>query len=123
MDPARLAVSLLIGVTGAQILLEDALRAVDGALARIEGAFVMVALAVMTLLVFDEYLARELRTSVGDLFGLFTMEGQSNTAVLLMVLVGFVGASLATRSRQHLTIDAAERVMGPWLARAVHGAT
>jgi C4-dicarboxylate transporter DctM subunit len=123
MDAARLGVTLLIGLTGAQILLEDTLGWLDRALARVEGAFVTVALALMTLLVFNEYLARELRAEVGDLFGLFALEGQSNVAVLLMVLVGFVGASLATREHQHLTVDALERLSPPAGARLLRRLT
>jgi C4-dicarboxylate transporter DctM subunit len=116
-------VTLIIGLTGAQILLEDVLGWLDRALAKVEGAFVTVALLVMTLLVFNEYLARELRAELGDLGGLFALEGQSNVAVLLMVLVGFVGASLATRERQHLTVDALERLSPPAGARLLRRLT
>ena len=118
-----MAVSAVIGLTGARILLEDLFRAVDRTIAKIERVFVGLMLLAMTLLVFNEYLARELREEVGDLFGLFTLEGQSNAAVLLMVLTGFVGASLATRERQHLTVDAVERAVSPRVAAWVRRLT
>ena len=51
--------------------------------------------------------------------GLWTLEGQANVAMLLMVVVGFVGASIATREGKHLTLDAADRVLSPGSARFV----
>ena len=39
--------------------------------------------------------------------------GQVPLALLSMVAVGFLGASLATRERRHLTIDAIDRVLSP----------
>ena len=51
--------------------------------------------------------------------GIWSLEGQANIAMLLMVVVGFVGASIATREGKHLTIDAADRVLSPGSARFV----
>lgn len=115
-------VALLVG-TGAWIVAEDIVRIGDKLLALVERLFVLLALLGMTFLVFDEYVAREFRQQLGDLGGLLSLEGQSNIAVLLMVLVGFTGASLATRQRAHLAVDLVDRVLTPTAARAVRGIT
>ncbi|MEM6925413.1 MAG: TRAP transporter large permease subunit, partial [Myxococcota bacterium] len=48
-----------------------------------------------------------------DFFGLWAIDGQLNFALLLMVVVGFLGASLATQEGKHIAVDAAERVLSP----------
>ncbi|MEZ4234845.1 MAG: TRAP transporter small permease subunit [Myxococcota bacterium] len=109
---------LLLVSTGAVIVLEDIGRLADRALALFERIFVAVALLAMTLLVFDEYLQRELWFALaGDVDvgwrsvvrAVLSIDGKANLAVLLMVMVGFAGASLATRERQHLAVDGMER--------------
>ena len=45
--------------------------------------------------------------------------GQVNVALLLMVIMGFLGASLATREGRHLAVDAIDRVLSPGPARFV----
>jgi C4-dicarboxylate transporter DctM subunit len=98
--------------------------AVDGVISRVERAVVGVGFLLMTLLVFNEYLQREFRDQLGtDLFGLWSIEGQMNVALLLLIGVGFLGASLATQQRKHISVDALERALSPdaagWLRRFV----
>lgn len=128
-----LAFFLLLVGTGALIVLEDLARVGDRALAFFERVFVGLALLAMTLLVFDEYLQRELWFLLGAeeadtgfqavVRALLSIDGKANLAVLLMVLVGFAGASLATRERQHLSIDVMERLLTPPAARSVRRIT
>ena len=40
-------------------------------------------------------------------------------AVVLMVWVGFLGASLATRQKKHLAVDATDRILSPKVAQMV----
>ena len=53
----------------------------------------------MTFLAFNEYTKREYSSFSMD------VEGGMNLALLLMVVVGFLGASLATRDGGHIAID------------------
>jgi C4-dicarboxylate transporter, DctM subunit len=46
-------------------------------------------------------------------------EGQINFALMLMVALGFLGASIATQDRNHLAVDAIDRVLSPAPARLV----
>ena len=85
----------------------------DRWLGAVERAFVGVSMLVMTLLAFNEYLQREFRPRFGDLGGIWALDGQMNMALLLMVVVGFIGASLATRDGKHMAVDAADRVLAP----------
>jgi C4-dicarboxylate transporter, DctM subunit len=127
-----LFVVVLVG-TGALIVLEDIARLGDRALALFERVFVGLALLTMTLLVFDEYLQRELWFALGAeetdtgwqavVRALLSIDGKANLAVLLMVLVGFTGASLATRERQHLTVDVMERLLSAPSAQTVRRIT
>ncbi len=109
----------VVVLTGLRIVVSDALRALDGVVAWVERGFVFVAMLAMTALAFNEYLARELRPRFGDMGGLWALEGQMNVALLLMVVVGFLGASLATRQRKHIAVDALDRVLSPAPARTV----
>ncbi len=109
----------LIGITGVVILVEGIARILDRMMGWMERAFVSIALLAMSFLAFNEYLARELRTSLGDAGGLWALEGQMNIALLLMVVVGFLGASLATQERSHIAIDAIDRVLSPGPSRTV----
>ncbi|MFK7931310.1 MAG: TRAP transporter large permease subunit [Myxococcota bacterium] len=46
-------------------------------------------------------------------------EGQVNLALMLMVALGFLGASIATQDGNHLSVDAADRVLSPGPAKFV----
>lgn len=115
---------LVLVLTGLQIVITDSARTLDRWIAAVERAAVSVGLALMTLLAFNEYLQRELSVALDTkLFGLWEIEGQMNLALLLLVVVGFLGASLATRDGKHIAVDAAERVLSPGPARFVRRLT
>ena len=113
----------ILGVTGLLVIAETAGRWVDRIVGAAERSIAFAALLIMTFLAFNEYLARELRPSFGDLGGLWALEGQMNMALLLMVVVGFVGGSLATQERKHIAVDAIGRVLAPGAARWVRRLT
>lgn len=111
-----LVYGLVLAFTGALVIAEWIGRWADRLVGGAERAFVSVAFLAMTFLAFNEYLQRELRPSYGDLGGLWALEGQMNMALLLMVVVGFLGASLATQERKHIAVDAIDRVLAPGAA-------
>ena len=112
--------ALVIGITGLRIVVADVGRLLDKAVGALERAAVFFGLLGMTLLAFNEYLQRELRPALGtDLGGLWALDGQMNVALLLLVVVGFMGGSLATREDKHIAVDAMERVLSPGPARFV----
>lgn len=104
---------LLICGTGLWIVMESALSGLDRLLAWLEKAFISVALVMMVGLSFLDYLRREVPG--------FTLEvnGGAGMSVVLMVWVGFLGASLATRQRKHLAVDATDRILSPRAAALV----
>lgn len=111
---------LVLLVTGGSIVIGDVARFTDRIIARVERAIVLVAFLAMTFLAFNEYLQRELQPALEtDLGGLWALQGQMNMALLLMVVVGFLGASLATHERRHIAVDAVDRVLSPASARFV----
>lgn len=112
LQSALLAV--VLGVTGALVIAEAVGRRVNAGLVLVERTLLVLAMLAMTFLAFNEYLVRELKPTLGtDLGGLWAIDGQMNLALLLMVVVGFFGASLATHERKHIAIDAADRVLSP----------
>ena len=117
---ANVIANVIIVLTGVVIVIGDAWRKLDRWVAYIERAGVAIALFLMTLLAFNEYLQRELKPLLGtSLGGLWDLEGQMNLALLLMVVVGFFGASLATRDGKHIAVDAIDRALSPAPARFV----
>ena len=102
---------LILGITALRVLVELAYEELDRLLSGLEKAFIVVALLAMTGLTFLDYLRREV--SGFDL----EIRGGANMSVLLMVWVGFLGASLATRQRKHLSVDATDRILSPGAAR------
>jgi len=104
---------LLLIFTGAWVLLEATLSELDRLLAWLEKAFISVALLMMVGLSFADYLRREVPG-----FN-FEVSGGAGMSVVLMVWVGFFGASLATRQRKHLAVDATDRILSPRAARLV----
>ncbi len=102
---------LILGITALRVLVEIAYEELDRLLSGLEKSFIVVALLAMTGLTFLDYLRREV--SGFDL----EIRGGANMSVLLMVWVGFLGASLATRQRKHLSVDATDRILSPGAAR------
>ena len=102
---------LLIAVSGFIALLKGTFSEANRMWANVEKALIGVAMLAMTALSFLDYLRREI--SVFD----FEIQGGPNMAVVLMVWVGFLGASLATRQRKHLAVDATERLLSGRAAR------
>ncbi|MBL8616449.1 MAG: TRAP transporter large permease subunit [Deltaproteobacteria bacterium] len=102
---------LILALTGAWVLLRGIALGVDRLLARIEQALIVVAMLAMTFLSFMNYLSRELPKIAPSI------DGAANMSVALMVWVGFLGASLATREGGHLSVDAADKLLSPRAAR------
>lgn len=109
----HVAFGLILGLTGLRILVGTAASELDRLLAKVERWFIAVAMLVMTALSFLDYLRREIPGFE------FEVDGGPNFAVVLMVWVGFFGASLATRQRKHLSVDLGERLLSPAAARMV----
>lgn len=103
---------LVLSLTGIKVGLDAVFGRLNRAVAVFEKGLVLVAMLVMTFLAFNDYLAREAIV-------LFEVEGQMNMALLLMVVVGFFGASLATYERKHIAVDAMDRVLSAPSARFV----
>ncbi|MEC7948208.1 MAG: TRAP transporter small permease subunit, partial [Myxococcota bacterium] len=103
--------ALIIFLTGILVLVRATLEELDELLAGLEKGVISIALLAMTALSFLDYLRREV-PGVD-----FSIQGGANMAVVLMVWVGFLGASLATRQRKHLAVDASDRILSPRAAR------
>lgn len=101
----------VLSLTGATLIIRGLAVGADRLLARVEQSLVVVALLAMTALSFTAYVGRELPSS-----GIH-LDGGANMAVALMVWVGFLGASLATREGSHLSVDAADKVLSPRAAK------
>lgn len=108
-----LVVWLVLGLTGLGIIVDRLFDLLDRAVAVVERFLLTIALLLMVWLVFNDYLHRELAAAAVDL------QGGPNMALVLMVWVGFLGASLATRNKSHLAVDATDRVLAPGAARFV----
>jgi C4-dicarboxylate transporter DctQ subunit len=80
-------------------------RKLDAGLARVEEAFLALALAVMVLVVFGDFVLRE-TVNRGWVWA-------KELASYLMVWVGFLGASLATHRRRHLVMSLAGKIFPP----------
>lgn len=104
---------LLIILTGVWVLVEATLQELDRLLAWLEKACISVALLMMVGLSFTDYLHREFPSPI------FDIDGGPGMSVVLMVWVGFLGASLATRQRKHLAVDATDRILSLRAARLV----
>lgn len=104
---------LVIGVTAVVVLLKATLEEFDRLLAKVERGFIAVAMLLMTALSFLDYLRRE-----GPGFE-FEVTGGPNLAVVLMVWVGFLGASLASREGRHLSVDASDKLLSKKAAALV----
>ncbi|MDG1481824.1 MAG: TRAP transporter large permease subunit [Myxococcota bacterium] len=102
---------LIIVLTGVRIILDALFSTADRALGVVERAIITVAMLSMVFLSFNDYLHREVPSLSLD------VPGGANMALVLMVWVGFIGASLATRHRKHLAVDATDRILSPGAAR------
>jgi C4-dicarboxylate transporter, DctM subunit len=102
---------LLLVITGIIVIITAICEEVDRLFAKVEKVFIAIALLIMTALSFLDYMRRELS------FFSFEVDGGPNFAVVLMVWVGFLGASLATRQRKHLAVDASDRILSTRAAR------
>ncbi len=109
----HLGFGLILGLTALRVILGTVFSELDRLLAKVERWFIAIAMLVMTALSFLDYLRREIPGFE------FEVDGGPNFAVVLMVWVGFFGASLATRQRKHLSVDLAERLLSPAAARMV----
>ncbi|RME25574.1 MAG: TRAP transporter large permease subunit [Deltaproteobacteria bacterium] len=109
----HLALGIIVSLTGLGILAARLLELLDRLVALVERAFLTVALLAMVWLIFNDYLFREYS------FAAVGLKDGPNMALVLMVWVGFLGASLATRRRGHLAVDATDRVLSPKAARFV----
>ncbi|MBM76642.1 MAG: hypothetical protein CMK59_14645 [Proteobacteria bacterium] len=102
---------LIITIVGIIVIVKAICEELDRLWAKVEKAFITAALLLMTALSFLDYMRREIS------FFEFEIEGGPNLAVVLMVWVGFLGASLATRQKKHLAVDATDRILSPKAAR------
>ena len=102
---------LILVMSGCIALLKGTLSEANRMWANVEKALIGVAMLAMTALSFMDYLRREID------FVNVEIQGGPNMAVVLMVWVGFLGASLAAMERKHLAVDATERLLSGRAAR------
>lgn len=110
---SSLMVALIIVVVGITIVVDRVVERADRVVAWVEKALIAIAMLAMVLLTFNDFMARD--------FPRFSVElaDGPNLSLVLMVWVGFLGASLATRQRKHLAVDASDRLLAPGAARFV----
>ncbi len=82
--------------------MRDFFEQIDNLLATLEKFFLVVAVTVMTLVVFFDFVLRETVAS-GFIWA-------KELAAFLMIWVGFVGASLATKENKHLVVGIPEKL-------------
>jgi len=99
--------TIVLAVSYAIAVIRSVWRVFDKVVFEVEKIFLIVALLVMTLLVFVVALDRWF-----DFINLGWFWA-TKLALFLMIWVGFVGASVATRERRHLAIDVASKVLSP----------
>lgn len=104
---------LILIITGLFVIITALCEEFDRYLSRLEKGLISIFLLVMVGLSFLDYMRRELS------FFHFEIDGGPNMAVVLMVWVGFIGASLAVRQKKHLAVDATDRILSPSAARVV----
>jgi len=102
---------LILTISGLIAVIKGIFTEADRMWANVEKALIGVAMLAMTALSFLDYMRREI--SFFDL----EIQGGPNMAVVLMVWVGFLGASLAARERKHLAVDATDRLLSGKAAR------
>ena len=107
----HLLFGLILAFAGISLVIEFAAKEIDRLLAGLEKAVICVAMLGMVALCFLAYLQRSFPDTT------LSMQGGPNMATLLMVWIGFLGASLATRQNKHLSVDATSRILTPKAAR------
>jgi len=98
---------LILVIGGIYHYVARVLGVLDRILDRVETSVIAVATLAMTGLVFLTFVER---TFAGFEVGI---DGATRIALFLMLVMAFLGASLATRDGRHLTIDAADRALSP----------
>ena len=104
---------IILCFTGCIAILRAVCEEVDRMLSHLEKALISIALLTMVVLSFFDYLRREVS------FFSFEIQGGAGMAVVLMVWVGFLGASLASRQKKHLAVDATDKILSPAAAKLV----
>ncbi len=98
---------IIMAVTFAIVVIRNVYRVADRVIEICEKVFMVAAMLVMTALVFVVALDRWFEfISLGWFWA-------TKLALFLMIWVGFLGASLATKERKHLAIDVASRILSP----------
>ncbi|MCK6507441.1 TRAP transporter large permease subunit [Myxococcota bacterium] len=110
---STLVMGLILLFTGLAIVVDELIERVDRVIAWVERLVITLALLVMVALTFNDYLFREFPRIAVEL-----ADGPK-LSLVLMVWVGFLGASLATRRKSHLAVDATDRILAPGAARFV----
>jgi len=110
----QLIFAIILAVGHALVIIRTVYRVVDRVVLVLEKTFLVGALFLMTVLVFIVALDRWF-----DFINLGWFWA-TKLALFLMIWVGFVGASVATKERRHLTIDVAGRVLSPRGARVAN---
>lgn len=109
----NLLFAFILCFAGIITVLRAVCEEIDRMLSHIEKALISIALLTMVVLSFFDYLRREVS------FFSFEIQGGAGMAVVLMVWVGFLGASLASRQKKHLAVDATDRILSPMAAKLV----
>jgi C4-dicarboxylate transporter DctM subunit len=96
---------LILAITGIILLAELLFSELDRLLSGIEKTIICIAMMGMVALCFLAYVQRGIPEVT------ISMQGGPNMATVLMVWVGFLGASLATQQNKHLSVDATSRIL------------
>ena len=107
----NLAFYIVFTLTFLYICIEVLCEELDDFLEVLEKSIISMAMLAMVGLSFLDYARREIP------FVSMEIHGGANMAVVLMVWVGFLGASLATRQKEHLAVDATDRILSPKAAQ------
>ncbi|MCP4868939.1 MAG: TRAP transporter large permease subunit [Proteobacteria bacterium] len=103
----KVVFALILVIGGIYHYIARALSFLDAILDRVETTVIVIATFAMTALVFLTFVER---TFSGFELGI---DSPTRIALFLMLVMAFLGASLATRDGRHLTIDAADRALSP----------
>ena len=109
----QITFALVISIGYSLVIIRTIYRFVDNIILKVEKVFAVIALLIMTILVFIVALDRWFD------FINFGWVWATKLALFLMIWVGFIGASIGVKERKHLTIDVASRVLslkGAWIA-------
>ncbi|MEC7986259.1 MAG: TRAP transporter large permease subunit [Myxococcota bacterium] len=104
---------LILLISALIVIVKAICEELDRMFSYIEKFLISFAFLIMVALSFLDYLRREVS------FFTFEVQGGVGMSVVLMVWVGFLGASLATRQKKHLAVDATDRILSPRAAQLV----